>query len=96
MFITIGYTKNEPIAKDAVKEVVPIPGFDGTGPNGLGPLTGRRRGRCLSSNSYLTRYPHRYSYLLPAASLLYRLGKRYVLPLAREKLEGIGSREKQK
>jgi hypothetical protein len=24
-----------------------MPGFDGTGPQGMGPFTGRRRGRCV-------------------------------------------------
>ncbi|MGB9211625.1 MAG: DUF5320 domain-containing protein [Halobacteriota archaeon] len=28
-----------------------MPGFDGTGPVGVGPLTGRRRGRCSSDTT---------------------------------------------
>ncbi len=31
------------------KEVTKMPGFDGTGPSGYGPLSGRRGGRCRGS-----------------------------------------------
>lgn len=96
MPITYGYTNYELIISECLKEVVIVPWFDRTGPNGMGPLTGRRRGRCVSSNMYQAGYGRRYTYLLPAVSLLYRLGKRYVLPPARRRLNGIWSKQNRK
>ena len=46
-----------------------MPGFDGTGPMGMGPMTGGRRGFCspwgagVSSRPY--RFPRRASYAYP-------------------------------
>jgi len=34
-----------------------MPGFDGTGPRGLGPLTGRGRGFCLTGISPVSAQP---------------------------------------
>jgi hypothetical protein len=54
-----------------------MPGFDGTGPAGMGPMTGGRRGRC---NPYGPRYagtgPYRATYPVPASpTYTYGLGR---------------------
>jgi hypothetical protein len=37
-----------------------MPGFDGTGPTGVGPLTGRGRGFCISPISRRGVFPYFY------------------------------------
>lgn len=64
---------------------IAIPRLDGTGPVGLGPRTGRKRGYCVSSSKgyelpILGNKIKGHPYIIPAVSLLYRFGKRYVLP----------------
>ncbi len=58
-----------------------MPRFDGTGPDGMGPMTGRGMGYCITRVSDVLppgfrRGLRRYPYALPAVSLLYYLGKR--------------------
>ncbi|WP_423219783.1 DUF5320 domain-containing protein [Desulfofundulus australicus] len=36
-----------PSSRPVVKEVNIVPGFDGSGPRGAGPMTGRGRGYCI-------------------------------------------------
>ncbi|MBA7644830.1 hypothetical protein ES703_52577 [subsurface metagenome] len=45
------------------KEVLKMPGFDGTGPAGLGPMTGRGMGYCALplSNPGVSRVPYGYA-----------------------------------
>jgi len=62
-----------------------VPGFDGTGPNGSGPFTGRGMGYCIDRpRNFQALFPgrglRRYPYVVPAVSLLYRLGRRHILP----------------
>lgn len=37
-----------------------MPGFDGTGPRGMGPMTGGGRGFCLSGRRLDASYPYRF------------------------------------
>lgn len=71
-----------------------MPRFDGTGPDGFGPFTGRGMGYCIERvKDIVPTYPRRGlsrgSYIVPAASLLYYLGRRHILPSIRA---GYGQR----
>jgi hypothetical protein len=47
-----------------------MPGFDGTGPGGMGPMTGGARGLCNPySRLYGAYAPYRYPYQVPRAYL---------------------------
>jgi hypothetical protein len=45
-----------------------MPGFDGTGPAGMGPMTGGGRGWCNPHSAPYARYgPHNLPYAIPAS-----------------------------
>jgi hypothetical protein len=47
-----------------------MPGFDGTGPAGMGPMTGGRRGWCNPVNApYAGYHPYRATYPVPASPI---------------------------